>query len=312
MKIRISEKKTLDIPARTLIHGEPGVGKTTFAAGAPDVVFICTEQGTNNLAVQRARLEDETALNGERDPNTFEETCLVLDALIAGAKQANIKNVAIDTIDSLEKQIHDHLCKMGNKRSIADFTYGKGFDLAVDAVRAVLSRLEKLQSVGVGIILLAHTKTENFNNPEGQDFNYYEVKVNKKIGGLLVEWCDNVLFARRGQYALEENGKVRGVGDGARFLHTQKAPTFVAKNRFDLPEKLPLSWSEYQRAMEQHRPADPVDLRSNAEELLKQLDKETKIAATASLAKISKDDARTLTQFVDFCRSKISLQEVTK
>ena len=30
---------------RVLIHGQPGVGKTTFAADAPSPIFICPEDG---------------------------------------------------------------------------------------------------------------------------------------------------------------------------------------------------------------------------------------------------------------------------
>ena len=36
-------------PPRILIHGVAGVGKTTFAAGAPAPVFICTEDGLGTL-----------------------------------------------------------------------------------------------------------------------------------------------------------------------------------------------------------------------------------------------------------------------
>ena len=38
-------------PPRTLIHGVHGVGKTTFAAAAPDPVFVLTEDGLGTLEV---------------------------------------------------------------------------------------------------------------------------------------------------------------------------------------------------------------------------------------------------------------------
>lgn len=310
LKVKITEKKTIKAPARTLIHGEPGIGKSTFAASAPDVVFLCVEQGTNNLPVARARVEDESAPGGERDPKTYDEVLFVLDSIIAGVKAQGtslLSHLAIDTIDALETVIHSHVCKIGGKRSIADFGYGKGFDITVDAFKMVMSKLEILQSLGVSPILICHTKIETYNNPEGQNFDYYEIKTHKKVSGYLVEWSDNVLFARREQYALEEGGKVRGVGSGARFIHTQKSPAFVAKNRFDLPEKMSLNWHEYQKAMDSHKPADPAELRAHAEELIKQLDKESQESASAALSKIAKTDARMLIQFVDYCRSKINI-----
>jgi AAA domain len=49
-------------PPRILIHGVHGVGKTTYAAGAPDPVFILTEDGLGTLDVPHfplARTFDE-------------------------------------------------------------------------------------------------------------------------------------------------------------------------------------------------------------------------------------------------------------
>jgi AAA domain len=49
-------------PPRLLIHGVHGVGKTTFAAGAPDRVFLLTEDGLGTLDVPHfplARTFDE-------------------------------------------------------------------------------------------------------------------------------------------------------------------------------------------------------------------------------------------------------------
>ena len=40
------------------------------------------------------------------------------------------------------------------------------------------------------------------------------------------------------------NKKVaRAVGSGDRLLHTAERPAFIAKNRFGLPETLPLDWA---------------------------------------------------------------------
>ena len=39
------ERSSAIKPPRILVHGVHGVGKTTFAAGAPDPVFIVTEDG---------------------------------------------------------------------------------------------------------------------------------------------------------------------------------------------------------------------------------------------------------------------------
>mgnify|MGYP003622123438 FL=1 len=51
MAISLNElKRTTALAApRILVHGVAGVGKTTFAAGAPAPVFVCTEDGLGTL-----------------------------------------------------------------------------------------------------------------------------------------------------------------------------------------------------------------------------------------------------------------------
>lgn len=315
MSLRITPKKKIALPPITCIYGEPGVGKSTFAASAPQVVFLCVEQGTDNIAVSRARLEDPRAPDGERDPGTYEEFTSLLESLgsLAETGKAEFKHVAIDTVDALEKLVHQHICRTGGKRSIADFRFGLGYDLAVDAFRATFTRLERLKRAGIGVILIAHHQITTFNNPEGANFDRYDLKLHKKVAGLVFENCSNVLFARREQYALEEHGKVRGVAGGSRFIHTQNSPAFVAKNRYDLPEKLALRWSDYAAAVEAHRPADPEETRRAALSVIAQFaDKDTQSNAARALDAISNDSPEELVRFLDYCRSKLEIAQPTE
>ncbi len=303
MKLRITPKKRIEARPRTLIYGEPGIGKSTFAAAAPNVVFLCLEEGANNISVQRAHVDD----NGrERNPHTFDEVCQILEAI--GKSPDGIDNVAIDTLDMLESFAQAHICKIGNKRNISEYNYGKGYDLALGAMRIVLSLLERLRLVNIGVIVIGHATVSKFNNTEGADFDYYDIKVHKKIAGLLVEWSDNVLFARREQSALEQDGKVRGVSSGARFIHTTKMPGYVAKNRYDLPDRLPLSWYDYEQAMQAHSPARHDELLTHVNGLLPHLDSETKDKALVALERIT--DTAELARFVDYVRSKIATGSV--
>ncbi len=43
----------------------------------------------------------------------------------------------------------------------------------------------------------------------------------------------------------------RALGSGERVLYTAERPAFLAKNRYGLPETLPLEWSEFLAAMPQ-------------------------------------------------------------
>ena len=41
----------------------------------------------------------------------------------------------------------------------------------------------------------------------------------------------------------------RAVGSGERLIHTTERPAFIAKNRYGLPDTLPLDWDSFARAM---------------------------------------------------------------
>lgn len=287
MKISITKKQTHKRPQRTLVYGEPGIGKSTFASNAPDVVFLCTEAGADNLSVAHAHFDG-------RDPRTYEEVLAVLEGL---PTDGSIKNVCIDTVDGLEGLIHAHIKAKTNK-PVGEHGYGKGYDMALDLMRGFIASIERLREKGVGCILLAHSTIESFANPEGADFSYVTVKAHKKITGLLVEWCDAVLYAKREQRAYtNEDGKTIGVGTSKRQLHTEKTATFVAKNRLRLPPVMPLAWSDYQKAIDTFVPLDAKALRVEATELAAAFGPQ----AMAELEKIG-DDAGDLLAFVEYCK----------
>ena len=63
--------------------------------------------------------------------------------------------------------------------------------------------------------------------------------MNKNAAALLCEWCDAILLATR------EHGAAKGEKSGGqRILRCVGTPACVAKNRYGLPETLPLSWPD--------------------------------------------------------------------
>ena len=82
------------------------------------------------------------------------------------------------------------------------------------------------------------------------------IKLQARASALLQEHSDVVLFANYrisvSKSDVGFNKKVtRALGSGARVMHTEERPAFLAKNRYGLPETLPLEWSEFLAAMPQ-------------------------------------------------------------
>ena len=140
-------------PPRMLIHGVHGVGKTTFAAGAPDPVFILTEDGLGTLEVPHfppARIFDE-----------------VMQALAAlYTEEHAFRTLVVDSVDWLEPLIHARVCKDQGWSSIEDAGYGKGYVHALDLWRQYIEGLNALRDdKGMAIVQIAHTDIKRFDSP---------------------------------------------------------------------------------------------------------------------------------------------------
>ncbi len=234
-------------PPRILLAGTEGIGKSTFAAKAPNTIFVPTEDGLNELDCAKWTWD-----NGERSKaNTFVE---VRDAALAIATQAHdFGTIAIDSVDWLERLIWANVCARLGKKNIEDIGYAKGYIYALDEWREILDILEKCRARGMAVILISHTKIEKFEDPEFPTYDRYSPRLHKHAQALLTEWVDAVLFATRRMTTKKESSDKDareiaipvGAAGGERIIKTVGSATCVAKNRYSLPPEIPLSWEAF-------------------------------------------------------------------
>ena len=221
-------------PPRILIYGVQGVGKTGFGAGANNPAFILTEDGlgvTDCFHYPLARSYQD-----------------VMEAVNSLATEAHdFKTAVVDSLDWFEPMVWAKVAQDAGKKNIEEIGYGKGYALALDLWRDYLEGLNYLRNErNMTIIQTAHAEIKRFDSPETESYDKYFVKLHKGAAALVQEHSDCVFFANyevttKNSKVGFDKDKVRAIGQGQRFLHTSEKPAFHAKNRYDLPERIPLT-----------------------------------------------------------------------
>lgn len=224
-------------PDKILLYGVEGVGKSTFGASARAAVFIPVEDGI-----------DEIDVPAFPRPKTYEEFGQCLATLYK--EQHEYGTVVVDTLDALEVLMTDYVCRKNGWPDIEKPGYGKGY-VALDLVwENLLDKLDKLRvDRGIEIVLLAHAAITNFNDPAGADYQRWTVKLHKRAAGLVKGWAKTILFAIHEQFADAESRKA--VSTGKRIMHTTHSAAWDAKNRYRLPETLPLDYAAFATARDE-------------------------------------------------------------
>ena len=245
-------------PPRITIHGDPGIGKTTFGACAPNPIFLRTEDGLGTLDVPTFPVA-----------TTFGDVMSAIVSLYS--EPHDFQTLVIDSIDWLEPLVWQHVCEFfpdkggGTKRlaSIEDAGYGKGYVEAIGYWRQLLDGITALRDArGMTVVMIAHSAKVRVEDPTVEAYDRFDLKLHKKAAAIVEEYSDVILYATQ-HVALVEEGKgfdarKRAISNGNRVMHTQGKPAFLAKNRYGLPPILPLptppdSWAPFAEAMAEAR-----------------------------------------------------------
>ena len=233
------KKNTALAAPRIFLYGVEGIGKTTFASQAPKPIFICTEDGLGSLQVDHFPLATKATE--------------VLDAIGSLVTEPHdFGTVVLDSVDWLDNLIW---AEVEATHDAKDLAYGKGAMIVADKWREVLAGLNTLRNdKGMVVILIAHTQIKRFDSPEVEPFDRYQPTLQERSNAILREWADAVLFAnyktliKKDDVGFNKTSN-RGMSTGERLLYTSERPAYMAKNRYSLPDSIPMSWESFAQAI---------------------------------------------------------------
>lgn len=242
-------------PRKVMLYAAHGVGKSTFAAGAPDPLFLDIEQGTNDLDIAR----------WDEPITSFNQFGGILAWV--RAQQHEFKTLVIDTIDWLERLMAADITAAAGKETLADIDFGKGAPRLLPKWERVLTVLDAIhRERNMGIILLAHARVEKVTPPDGTAYDRYSPDLwtnarNEGVGNFIQEWCTEVFFARLKKVTVTEgkgfNERARAIGTQEREMLTTDSAWASAKNRLGMPGVVPMTWEVYRDYIVKNRPSAP-------------------------------------------------------
>lgn len=236
----ISRTKRMRAP-KIVIAGPGKIGKTTFAAHAPNAIGILTEDGADAV-----------------DASAF-PLCQSLDDVYSAIgtllnEDHKFESVFLDSLDWLEPLLHAHVCRENKWASIEAPGYGKGYIAAAEEWRNLLAGFEALrQQKNMAVVLIAHDKIKHFESPMHDGYDQYVLKLHDRAAALVQEWADVIGWAN---YRIVTTQSDSGFGNketkarttGERILHVEPHPAHMGGNRFGL-KNMQLSWDAFAAAL---------------------------------------------------------------
>lgn len=249
--LKAAQGKVVRPPPRLIVYGEPKIGKTSFAASAPGVVLVPTEDGSLGVDVPRLPVRGKC--------ESFGDVLEALRVLVTG--EHNFQWVAIDTLNGVSQLCDEMVCERdfgGRWNSIPGKegfnAYGKGEKASAQELRAFLVLLDRLtQERGIGVILLAHAGLHKQGNALGADFQKFGAQVSKEAWALVSGWSDQIGHACREIRATTRENERKAKADAVnaeRWLSFDGGPGRDAGSRvgYEMPTKILLSWDAYAEA----------------------------------------------------------------
>lgn len=238
-------------PPLVLIYGKQGVGKTTFGAGAPKPIILRVEDDRQNDAPKTPLLTSYADVMGAIKELTEEKH--------------DYQTAVLDSLTSLEELVWRETCTRvsGNTGSIESFGYGKGYVEALRfwaGIRDALARLRDKR--GMAVVITAHQQVKKVSDPNlNVEYDKFQLSIHDKASGLWTRFVDAVLFAAHDVTVQKDKNRIKAFGDGERVVFTEERPGQDAKNRFNLPYKMKLSWAVFAEKLAEFegRPLDVIE-----------------------------------------------------
>lgn len=224
-----------------VIAGPPKYGKTTFALGAPNPVFILTDRGGLKSAprtIKRAM------------PETWDQVVSAFYAL--RDKPHDHGAVVLDTVFKAETMLIKHLCTKDGKDSLRKVGggYKTPYEWMAAEINKIVDVMFTLNTRGIHTIVISQTEHQSVKDASLDDYEKTALAMMKQTALIWSAAADVNMYV---QPEMKERDRIEGGKDkedrvkveftGRAICHVRAAAGIEAGNRLFLDSPMTYSWA---------------------------------------------------------------------
>jgi len=291
-------------PHATILTGRSGIGKTYFCSTIPARFFVCVEEGLKGAAPDQIETLPRFELQKVSKKPTLRDFFDAMAEFRRIARGQGINHLVVDSLSGIEKLVNKQACNAESVAHMEAKDFKKVWSAATPIWQDVQDEFDLVRDLGINVWIVAHDAEAKETVDDGTIYTKHDLAF-QGSGSSLTElrqfwrrWADHVLFidwdssVKAGKTM---QSKAVGQYKPVRIMYTRESPSRYAKNRAGLPEKLPATWQDLQRAMNLGVPAGEAKLRTQIEQ---------------AIAELHEDDAAAIRRDLDAAKNPQALAAV--
>jgi sporulation protein YlmC with PRC-barrel domain len=224
-----------------VIAGPPKYGKTTFALGAPNPVFILTDRGGLKSAPRTVK---------RTMPETWDQVLAAFYAL--RDKPHTHGAVVLDTVFKAETMLIKHLCVKDGKDSLRKVGggYKTPYEWMASEINKIVDVMFTLNARGIHTIVISQTEHQSVKDASADDYEKTALAMTKQTALIWSAAADVNMYV---QPEMKERDRIEGGKDkedrikvdftGKAICHVRPAAGIEAGNRLFLDSPMTYSWA---------------------------------------------------------------------
>ena len=223
-----------------VVAGPPKYGKTTFALGAPNPVFLLTDRGGLKSAprsIKRVVPESWSALMSA--------------ARMLRDKPHDHRAVVLDTVFKAESMLVRHLCEKDGKTSLRTVGggYGAGYEQMASEINQLVDIFFTLNERGIHTIVISQIEHKTVKDASLDDYEKTALALAKQTSIVWIAAADVNMFVqpemkeRERIESKDKEDRVKVDFTGRAICHVRPASGIDAGNRLFLESPMTYSWA---------------------------------------------------------------------